>query len=60
MADEPTFTLKLTEREVWHLREGYEASFTDPEGRNEYELAVSAKLDDLFLRSRKKAKQKGG
>jgi hypothetical protein len=45
------YTLALTGREVWALSQSYDASFTDPEGRDETEIAVSRKLDALVQRA---------
>lgn len=52
--DEPKlYTLKLTKRELWILSQNYAAAFTDPAARDEIELRVSEKLDDLYLKASK-------
>lgn len=45
------YKLELTERELWYLREGYEASFTEPEAMNPIERMVGQKLTALFKRA---------
>ncbi len=44
------YSLSLTERELWYLRENYEAAFTDPDSRNPTELSVADKLNRLYMR----------
>lgn len=44
---EKIYTLKLTARELWYLREGYDASFTEPESKNQIEARVAEKLETL-------------
>lgn len=46
-----TYTLRLTERQLWTLMECYEASFTEPEGRGETEEQVSKKLSALHQKA---------
>lgn len=50
---EKFYTLKLTSKELWHLRESYEASFTDPDSRNAVEIAISVKLGHLSIAAHK-------
>lgn len=54
---EKMHTLRLTDKELWYLRESFEAAFTDPNSKNEHEISVGEKLDDLLRRSRR---SKGG
>lgn len=48
-----TFTLKLTERELWFLAEGFTAAFTDPDERNEHEVSAAEKLDAAVAKARR-------
>ena len=50
---EKTYTVTLTAKQIWHLRESFEASFTDPDSMNETERALSDKLDALQARAHK-------
>lgn len=49
------YSLNLTKRELWVLSQGYAASFTDPDGRDEVEVSVSDKLTNLYQRAHKEA-----
>lgn len=42
------YTLKLTAAQAWALYQGFDASFTDPESKNDAEKKVSEKLADLY------------
>lgn len=42
------YTLRLTERQLWHLKDSYEASFTEPESMNSVERGLARKLRELY------------
>ena len=46
-----TYTLRLTERQLWFLMDSYEASFTEPESMNKIEVSVQKKLQRLYLKA---------
>ena len=54
------YTLTLTERELWYLMNGYEASFTDPDGRNAEEESAARKVAAAWQRATRREKKIGG
>lgn len=48
-----TYSLKLTEQELWYLKCGYDASFTDPDSMSKVEKSASKKLNQVWLKARR-------
>lgn len=57
---DPLYPLRLTRDELWALMSGYEASFTDPQSRNEVEMRVSEKLDAAYRKAHAARSRRGG
>lgn len=49
----------LTADEIWHLREQFEAAFTDPASKNAVERRLSQRLDALAARVHRDKKRRG-